>query len=85
MTRTRAERLLAEYYTETNENTNWTDVAGRAGVLAGLLTGGHYLGKHLQRKSLRKLGYVNHPYNTNIMIHPPTGKMFHLGRGMPIN
>lgn len=88
---TRAARLLS-YYTETpetSESANWGETAAgvglRAGILAGIFTGGHYIDKHFQRKNLQKLGYVNHPHDTNIMVHPPTGKMFHLGRGMPIN
>ncbi len=77
----RAQQLL--------ENTDWGDMAGRigvrAGITAGLLTGIHYAGKNRQRKHLRQFGYINHPHDTNVMLHPETGKMFHLGRGMPIN
>lgn len=74
---TRAEEILFLY--------EMSDLALSGLALGGgaLLAGTHYMSKAMLRRSLREVGYLDHPTNPNLMVHSKTGRTYSLGFGHP--
>jgi len=62
-----------------------SDLALNGLALGGgtLLAGTHYMSKALLRRSLREVGYLDHPTNPNLMVHAKTGRTYSMGWGHP--
>ncbi len=59
------------------------DIAGLVLGSGALATGVHSINKAMLRRSLREVGYVDHPDNPNLMVHVKTGRTYSMGWGHP--